>query len=249
MLIPDDRKPSQADVGRTAHLRVARRARSGVELRRAAAASSTSRDGPRVERPGPSGRPGPPPSTPNAARTRIAAAAIEASRSPPWNSRVDDERQRLGPALDVAGEHDRRPELAERPRPGHDQAGGQGRAGERHGDRAGTAAAPRRRRPGRRPRGRRSTPAIPVRAERMKNGAETNVWARITAIVVNGIEIPSELERRGQAARAGRTPAAGRARRPTAAARSAGRRSPRASPCRGTRAGPGRRPAAGRGRP
>src|SRR5262245_61729799 len=33
---------------------------------------------------------------------------------------VDEERQRLGPALDVAGEHDRGPELAERPGPGHD---------------------------------------------------------------------------------------------------------------------------------
>ena len=31
---------------------------------------------------------------------------------------------------------------------------------------------------------------MPVRAERMKNGADTKVWARITAIVVNGIEIP-----------------------------------------------------------
>ena len=28
---------------------------------------------------------------------------------------------------------------------------------------------------------------MPVRAERMKNGAETNVWARITARVVNGM--------------------------------------------------------------
>ena len=37
----------------------------------------------------------------------------------------------------------------------------------------------------------RSTEAIPVRAERMKNGADTNVWARITATVVNGIAIPS----------------------------------------------------------
>ena len=36
----------------------------------------------------------------------------------------------------------------------------------------------------------RSTPASPVRAERMKNGAETNVWARITATVVNGTEMP-----------------------------------------------------------
>ena len=36
----------------------------------------------------------------------------------------------------------------------------------------------------------RSTPAIPVRAERMKNGADTNVWARITATVVNGTAIP-----------------------------------------------------------
>ena len=31
---------------------------------------------------------------------------------------------------------------------------------------------------------------MPVRAERMKNGAETKVWARITAIVVNGTEMP-----------------------------------------------------------
>ena len=37
----------------------------------------------------------------------------------------------------------------------------------------------------------RSTPAIPVRADRMKNGADTNVWARITATVVNGTENPS----------------------------------------------------------
>ena len=73
-------------------------------------------------------------STPNAASTRIAAAATDASRSPPPNSRVDDERQRLGPALDVAGEHDRRPELAEGPRPAHDGAGGERRSGQRRGD-------------------------------------------------------------------------------------------------------------------
>ena len=36
----------------------------------------------------------------------------------------------------------------------------------------------------------RSTPAMPIRAERTKNGAETNVIARITAIVVNGTEMP-----------------------------------------------------------
>src|SRR6185503_8082924 len=33
--------------------------------------------------------------------------------------RVDDERERLRPALHVAREHDRRPELTEGPRPGH----------------------------------------------------------------------------------------------------------------------------------
>src|SRR6266540_130544 len=36
----------------------------------------------------------------------------------------------------------------------------------------------------------RSTPAIPVRAERMKNGAETKVWAMTTAAVVNGMASP-----------------------------------------------------------
>ncbi len=36
----------------------------------------------------------------------------------------------------------------------------------------------------------RSTPAIPVRAERTKNGADTKIWARITATVVNGTEMP-----------------------------------------------------------
>ena len=34
----------------------------------------------------------------------------------------------------------------------------------------------------------------------MKNGAETNVWARITAIVVNGTEKPEHLERRREQA-------------------------------------------------
>ena len=37
----------------------------------------------------------------------------------------------------------------------------------------------------------RSTFTKPVRAERMKNGAETKVWARITATIVNGIPSPS----------------------------------------------------------
>ena len=37
----------------------------------------------------------------------------------------------------------------------------------------------------------RSTPAIPARADRTKNGAETNVWARITATVVNAMSIPA----------------------------------------------------------
>ena len=37
----------------------------------------------------------------------------------------------------------------------------------------------------------RSMLAIPVLAERMKNGADTKVWARMTAPVVNGTEIPS----------------------------------------------------------
>ncbi len=46
----------------------------------------------------------------------------------------------------------------------------------------------------------RSTPAIPVRAERTKNGADTKVWARITATVVNGIEIAEDVERLRQQA-------------------------------------------------
>ena len=50
---------------------------------------------------------------------RVEVAALELA--------VDDERQRLRPALDVAGEHDRRAELAEGPRPGHHDAGGEGR--------------------------------------------------------------------------------------------------------------------------
>jgi len=36
----------------------------------------------------------------------------------------------------------------------------------------------------------RSTAAIPARAERTKNGTATKVWARITASVVNGMTIP-----------------------------------------------------------
>ena len=75
-------------------------------------------------------------STPRAASTRIAAPAIEASSVPALELRVDDERQRLRPALDVAGEHDRGAELAERSGPAHHQAGRQRRAGERHRDRA-----------------------------------------------------------------------------------------------------------------
>src|SRR5688500_10498875 len=42
----------------------------------------------------------------------------------------DDERQRLGSAAHVAGEHDRRPELAEGTSPGHDQPGGDRGTGE-----------------------------------------------------------------------------------------------------------------------
>ncbi len=44
--------------------------------------------------------------------------------------RVHDERQRLRPALDVAGEHDRGAELAKCARPAHDRPGRQGRTGE-----------------------------------------------------------------------------------------------------------------------
>ena len=73
-------------------------------------------------------------STPSAARTSIAAAAIEASRLAGLELRVDDERQRLGPALDVAREHDRGPELAERARPAHHEAGRERGAGQRHRD-------------------------------------------------------------------------------------------------------------------
>ena len=59
----------------------------------------------------------------------------------------------------------------------------------------------------------------------MKNGTETNVWARITARVVNGMAIPKRAKRppRNPCAR---TPGAARARPRTAAARSAGRSRP-----------------------
>ena len=56
----------------------------------------------------------------------------------------------------------------------------------------------------------------------------------MTATVVNAMSIAGDLERPAEQRRAGRTPAAARARRPTAAARSAGRRSPRPATCRGT---------------
>ena len=49
---------------------------------------------------------------------------------------VDHERQGLRPALDVAREHDRGTELAECPRPGHDQARRERTPGERCGDAA-----------------------------------------------------------------------------------------------------------------
>src|SRR5204862_5576573 len=48
---------------------------------------------------------------------------------------VDDERQGLGPALDVAGEHDRRPELTQRSRPAHDEPRRESGSGKGHGDR------------------------------------------------------------------------------------------------------------------
>ena len=103
---------------------------------------------------------------------------------------VDDERQRLRPALDVAGEHDRRAELAERRAPSvmtRPAARAAPASGIVIGRKSWRSEAPSTRAASSRSR---STPAIPVRAERMKNGADTNVWARITAIVVNGIEIP-----------------------------------------------------------
>ncbi len=185
--------------------------------------------------------------TPNAASTRMAAAAIEASRSPPWNSRVDDERQGLRPALDVAREHDRRPELAERACPGHHQAGRQRSAGERDGDR-----------PEELPLGgpidaggvlevavdRRRCRSV---AERMKNGAETKVIARMTAIVVNGTEMPRNSNGADEEPRRPNT--SSRARPATDGGRTIGRSTTAStSPCHGRRAGPGRRPAAARGR-
>ena len=187
-------------------------------------------------------------STPNAARTRIAAAAIDASRSPPWNSRVDDERQRLRPALDVAREHDRRPELAERPCPGHDQTGRQRGAGQGDGDRpeqltlrgpvdAGRVleiavdagdAGPRRPDEERR-RHERHGEDHRDRRERDRDA--------------------EELERRRQEPASPEDEQQRQTRRPTAAARSAGRRPPRRGPCRGSAGGQGRRRAATRARP
>ena len=65
----------------------------------------------------------------------------------------------------------------------------------------------------------------------MKNGADTKVWARIDRDRrERDARSRGRLERRRQQARAGRTRAAGRGRPPTAAGRSAGRRSPRAKP-------------------
>ena len=173
-------------------------------------------------------------STPSAARTRIAAAAIEASRSPAWNSRVDDQRQRLRPALDVAREHDRRPELAERARPAHHQPGGQRGAGERHRDRPEQLAL------------RRAVDAGgvlevavdagdpgPRRADEERRRHERLGEDRRRRRE-RRCRCPATLERRRRAARGGRTRAAAPARRPTAAGRSAGRRSPRPATCRGT---------------
>ena len=60
----------------------------------------------------------------------IASAIVEPVRR--LELVVDRERQRLRPALEAAGEHDRRAELAEPAREADRLAGGEPAAGERH---------------------------------------------------------------------------------------------------------------------
>ena len=199
-----------------------------------------------VERAAPAEAAGPRSSTPNAASTRIEAAAIEASRSPAPNSPYTTSgrvwvRPAMLPANMIVAPNSPSARAQLITRPAASAALASGTVIQRNDLALGRAVDP----------GGVLEVAIDARRSRCAPSARRTarprtIWARTTAIGRERDRDPEELERRADAVRAGRTRAEARDRRPTAAGRSAGRRWSRAATCRETADGPGRTRAAAR---